>query len=131
MGEREPPTASSILVVDDDASVLAMLRAVLESEGHTVTTARSATDAIDKLQSGSFDMVITDMRMETETAGFDVVRAARLKPEAPAIVILTAYPMLEQQWREAGAAAGLMKGMPVAQFTAVIDQLLAARAQHQ
>src|SRR6185369_10508365 len=108
---------SSILVVDDDESVLAMLRAVLESEGHAVTAARTATAAIAELRSGRFDMVITDMRMETETAGFDVVRAARLRPEAPAIVIFTAYPMLEQQWREADADAGLMKGMPITQFT--------------
>src|SRR6476661_3148914 len=104
MGERETHTASSILVVDDDASVLAMLRAVLENHGHQVTSAHSAADARQKLQSGSFDMVITDMRMESETAGFDVVRAARSKPDAPAIVILTAYPMLEKQWREAGAS---------------------------
>jgi len=131
MGERETPTASSILVVDDDVSVLAMLRAVLESEGHAVTAARTAAAAIAELRSGRFDMVITDMRMETETAGFDVVRAARLRPEAPAIVIFTAYPMLEQQWRESGANAGLMKGMPITQFTEAIDQLLAAREQHR
>jgi len=131
MGERQTHTASSILVVDDDASVLAMLRAVLENHGHQVTSAHSAADARQKLQSGSFDMVITDMRMESETAGFDVVRAARSKPDAPAIVILTAYPMREKQWREAGASAGLMKGLPVAQFTAAIDQLLATREQHR
>ncbi len=121
----------SILVVDDDASVLAMLRAVLQSEGHSVIAATSAADARRKLESGHFDLVITDMRMETETAGFDVVRAARLRPEAPAIVILTAYPMLEQQWREAGADAGLMKGGPISHLTQVVDKLLAVRTQHK
>ena len=61
-----------------------MLRAVLESEGHTVVTAINAADALRKLEAGSFDMVITDMRMETKTSGFDVVRAARRSREVPA-----------------------------------------------
>ena len=131
MDEREIGPATSILVVDDDPSVLAMLRAVLESEGHTVVTAINAADAGKKLEGGNFDMVITDMRMETKTAGFDVVRAARRRPEAPTIIILTAYPMAEQLWREAGADAGLMKGMPIAQLTAEVEKLLATRAQHK
>ncbi len=130
MGESQTRTGSSILVVDDDSSVLAMLRAVLQSEGHQVTTATSAAEARKKLEAGGFDLVVTDMRMETDTAGFDVVRAASRRPERPAIAILTAYPMLERQWREAGAHAGLMKGMPVAQLTAKIAQLLDERAQH-
>lgn len=127
MEDLELVTGFSILVVDDDPPVLAMLRAVLESEGYAVTTATNAADAKNKLAAGRFDMVVTDMRMETETAGFDVVRAARLKPEAPAIVILTAYPMLEQQWRDAGASVGVMKGMPIDQLTGIVRQLLAAR----
>jgi CheY-like chemotaxis protein len=131
MGERETRTGSSILVVDDDPSVLLMLRAVLESVGHTVTTATSAADARKQLSTGWFDLVVTDMRMESETAGFDVVRAARKRSEPPAIIILTAYPMLEQQWREAGAQASIMKGTPVAQLTRIIDEVLAAHAQHR
>lgn len=131
MVDRETLTGPSILVVDDDASVLAMLRAVLRSEDYLITTAASAAEARKKLEERSFDLVLTDMRMETETAGFDVVRAARKRPDRPIIVILTAYPMLEKQWRDAGADAGLMKGMPIAQLTDRIGQLLAAREQHR
>ncbi len=131
MGHSGLPSDSSILVVDDDASVLSMLRAVLENEGHAVTVAASAAAARKELETGHFDMVVTDMRMESETAGFEVARAARRRPEKPMIVILTAYPMVEQQWREAGADAGLMKGMPIAQLTGKIAELLASRPQHQ
>ena len=125
--ESEIATGFTILVVDDDPPVLSMLRAVMESEGYAVTTATNAAEAKSKLAAARFDMVVTDMRMETETSGFDVVRAARLKPETPAIVILTAYPMLEQQWRDAGASAGVMKGLPIEQLTGVVRQLLTAR----
>jgi CheY-like chemotaxis protein len=126
MGEHTA-TGSSILLVDDEPPVLSMLRAVLESEGHAVTTATSAADARKKLLGHQYDVVVTDMRMETEAAGFEVVRAARLKPESPAIIILTAYPLAEEQWREVGADAGMMKGTPIQQFTAVVRQLLVAR----
>lgn len=127
MEDTEFSAGSSILLVDDDPPVLAMIGAVLESEGYVVTTATNATDAKIKLAAGKFDMVVTDMRMETDTAGFDVVRAARSGPEPPVIVIMTAYPMLEEQWREAGASAGVMKGMPIEQLTGVVRQLLEQR----
>ena len=131
MVDRQTSIGPSILVVDDDPSVLAMLGAVLENEGYQVMTAANAADARARLDERGFDMVLTDMRMETETAGFDVVRAARKMAEKPVIVILTAYPMLESQWREAGADAGLTKGMPIAELTGSITKLLAARAQHR
>ena len=124
----DPQTLSgSILLVDDDPPVLAMLRAVLESEGYSVTTAVSAADAREKLASGKFEAIVTDMRMESETSGFDVVRAARARSQASAIIILTAYAMPEERWLEAGAHAGLMKPVPIVQLTALIRQLLAAR----
>lgn len=106
-----------------------MLRAVLENEGHSVVGATSAADARKKLETGVFDMVITDMRMETETAGFDVVSAARRRPEEPTIVILTAYPMRDEDWRDSGAHAGLVKGMPITQLTEAVEKLLSARKQ--
>ena len=129
MEERETRAGPCILIVDDEASVLTMFRAVLESEGYTVTTASSAVEARKKLTAGKYDLVATDIRMETETAGFDVVRAARRRPEAPAILLLTAYPISEPQWREAGAHAGFMKGMPIEQLVELIQRLLAARAE--
>ena len=66
-----------ILLVDDDATVLLTLKAVLELNQFDVQTASSAAEGIEKLISGEYDMVITDSRMETDDAGFHVIRAAR------------------------------------------------------
>ena len=63
-----------ILLVDDDVAVLLTLKAVLELNRFTVETATSAAEAIEKLSSGIYHMVITDARMENENAGFEVVR---------------------------------------------------------
>ena len=66
-----------ILLVDDDVAVLLTLKAVLELHQFSVDTASSAAEAMEKLTSGVYQMVITDARMENENAGFEVIRAAR------------------------------------------------------
>src|SRR5205085_11366986 len=56
-----------------------------------------------------YQMVITDMRMESETAGYDVVRAARQQRYNPATAILTAFPGLGTEWKEKDAQSLLVK----------------------
>ena len=47
-------------------------------------------------------MVITDMRMENESAGLEVVRAAKQAPYQPAVAMLTAFPVPGSEWRDEG-----------------------------
>ena len=79
-----------ILLVDDELAILLTLRAVLEMNGFNVDTATSAREAERKMKNDLFEMVITDMRMENETAGYEVIRAARQQTYDPAVAILTA-----------------------------------------
>jgi CheY-like chemotaxis protein len=118
---------SAVLLVDDDPSVLAMLRAVLESEGFSVTAATGAGEARRKLLTGAFDVVVTDMRMETAISGFDVVRFARAQPQAPAIILLSAYSISEKDWRDSGAHAAFEKPVPIQDFVSTIRSLLLER----
>ena len=66
-----------ILLVDDELAILLTLKAVLEMNDFEVETAASAREARSKLRASTFHMVITDMRMENESAGLEVVRAAK------------------------------------------------------
>ena len=66
-----------ILLVDDELAILLTLKAVLEMNDFEVETAASAREARSKLKAGVFHMVITDLRMENESAGLEVVRAAK------------------------------------------------------
>jgi CheY-like chemotaxis protein len=81
-----------ILLVDDDLAVLLTLKAVLELHGFEVETAGSSPEAFARLESGVYHMVISDLRMETEDAGMEVIRAARRQRYDPATALLTAYP---------------------------------------
>jgi len=89
-----------ILLVDDDLAVLLTLKAVLELHGFEVETAGSSAEAFVRMKAGIYQMVISDLRMETEEAGLEVIRAARRQAYDPAIALLTAYPPSEEH-REA------------------------------
>lgn len=96
--------------------------------GFEVETAASAREALQKLGAGVFNMVITDMRMETETAGYDVIRAARQQEYEPATAVLTAYPSLGTEWKTRGAQSLLVK--PVNTMD-LLRQLEAMLIQHE
>src|SRR5208337_869567 len=113
-----------ILLVDDELAILLTLKAILEMNGFEVETAASAREAKQKLRDGVFAMVITDMRMENETAGFQVIRAAREQAYNPATAILTAYPNLGGEWKSEGAESLLVKPMNTGDLLRQIEALL-------
>jgi DNA-binding NtrC family response regulator len=112
-----------ILLADDDVAVLLTLKTVLEMDGFEVETAGSASEAVQKLQSGVFQMVITDMRMETENAGYEVIQAARKQEYDPATAILTAYPPENAEWKR-GAQSVLVKPVGTQDLVRQLEALL-------
>ncbi len=120
-----------ILLVDDELAILLTLRAVLEMNGFNVDTATSAREAERKMKNEPFEMVITDMRMENETAGFEVIRAARQQPYDPAIAILTAYPSLGNQWQMEGAHSLLVKPVNTEELLRQLEALLITHQDHK
>ncbi len=114
-----------ILLVDDELAILLTLRAILEMNGFEVETAASAKEAIEKLGNGSaFHMVITDMKMESEHAGYEVIQAAKRHASNPAVAILTAFPALGSEWQGKGADSMLVKPMNTEDLLRQIEVLL-------
>ncbi len=100
-----------ILLVDDEVAVLLTLKAVLEISGFDVDTATSAREGKSRIKHREYDMVITDMRMEDEFSGADVMIAAREAPYNPAVALLTAFPVDEESLSSMGADKMLVKPM--------------------
>ena len=113
-----------ILLVDDELAILLTLKAILEIHGFDVETAASAREAISKLKANTYHMVITDMKMEHEKAGYDVIRAANRTDYSPAVAILTAYPLLGGDWKSEGAQSMLVKPMNTDDLLRRIEVLL-------
>jgi CheY-like chemotaxis protein len=123
--------AASILVVDDETAVASSLKTVLETKGYAVVIASSAFDATAALHKDRFDLILTDLRMETENAGYDVVREARCQPYDPMVLILTAFPIAGREWRKAGAHAMVTKPVSMQQLLRTIERLVAVRRARQ
>ena len=117
-----------ILLVDDDVTVLLTLKAVLELNQFDVQTAGSAAEAVTKLAAGTYEMVITDSRMETDDAGFHVIRAARQQTYNPATALLTAYPPRNVDWRNDDVQSVLVKPIGTQDLLRQIEALL---VQHE
>jgi len=120
-----------ILLVDDELAILLTLRAILEMNGFEVDTASSAKEAERKLNGGVYEMVITDMRMETESAGYEVIRAARRQSYNPATAILTAYPSLGNEWQSQGAQSLLVKPVNTQELLRQLEALLITHQDHK
>lgn len=112
------------LLVDDDEAILQLFRTVLEMSDFEVETASSATQALECLSTGSFEVVITDLRMETYTSGFDVVRAAIQHAPRPLVIVVTAFPVPASEWRKTGADALYVKGANTMALPEQVKELL-------
>jgi DNA-binding response OmpR family regulator len=115
-----------VLLVDDEVTVLLTMKAVLEISGFEVDTAASAREGKSKIKLREYQMVITDMRMESDAAGRDVIQAARTAPYHPAVALLTAYP--DDDWADMGADKMLVKPMQTAMLIRQIEKLMDTHA---
>jgi DNA-binding response OmpR family regulator len=117
-----------VLLVDDEVPVLLTMKAVLEISGFDVDTATSAREGKSKIRSREYQMIITDMRMESDAAGREVIQAARTAPYHPAVALLTAYPVEQDDWQEMGADRMLVKPMQTPVLIRKLEDLLVSHA---
>jgi DNA-binding NtrC family response regulator len=66
------PAHAPILLIEDEASVSAFVRAALERRGYSVVQATSGSDGLEQLANGSYAGVISDIRMPGAINGADV-----------------------------------------------------------
>jgi CheY-like chemotaxis protein len=83
----------SVLVVEDEQSIRDILVELFEVEGNTVTSAELLPEALDKLRTQRFDLIVTDLRLGGKRdGGLQVMAlAGMLSPDAM-VLVLTAYP---------------------------------------
>jgi|YNPNPStandDraft_1061719.scaffolds.fasta_scaffold35153_2 DNA-binding NtrC family response regulator len=82
-----------ILVVDDEEDVRVALKRRLEREGHRVTTAGSEAEALELINAADppFDIVLTDMLMESQHSGLNILKAVVSRDIFTEVIVLTAY----------------------------------------
>jgi DNA-binding NtrC family response regulator len=82
-----------VLVIDDEESVRNNVKRRIEREGYDVDTADSQTEGIDKIntQMPSYDVVVTDMVMESPTSGLEILQTVLSRDVFSEVIVLTAY----------------------------------------
>jgi two-component system response regulator PilR (NtrC family) len=93
-GTRNEETAeraqARLLVVDDERSMRELLSIVLRREGYDVTLAENGRAAVDRIERGRFDLLISDIKMP-DMSGVDVLRAAKRIDADIVGIMITAF----------------------------------------
>ncbi len=87
-------TARKVLVVDDDVAMREMVMSLLHDVGHEANEASNKSQALDCLESGPYDAVITDVRMPGGS-GVELLKEVRAKHAGTPVILMTAFGSIQ------------------------------------
>ena len=104
------PRKPIILVVDDDAPIIMLMRSIMREYGYEARTATSGAAAIEAARAEAPDLVLLDKNMPGMSGG-DVIRALRgdVGLEKVPILLLTGDPVAQDEIDELGANGTVQK----------------------
>jgi two-component system response regulator SaeR len=107
---KDPPhaggkgNAPSILLVDDDDSVITVVRRYLEPKGFTVTAASDGLEGLALFRERRFDVLVTDIMMPG-MGGWELISAVHGEDPTLPIIIITGYAGAGGEWSEENLAS--------------------------
>lgn len=126
--DRQPQPAVSrhrrVLLVDDHHDTCIGMKRMLERHGYEITLAHSAEQAVEKVHSQDFDLLISDIGLP-DRSGYELMREVRLKKDLPGIA-LSGFGSEQDisQAREAGFSEHLTKPINFERLEKTIQTLL-------
>jgi signal transduction histidine kinase/CheY-like chemotaxis protein len=126
VGESTPPQAGSVLLVEDDEEVAALVQEMLSQLGYRVTRAASASAALGALANGrEVDLVFSDIMMPGDMNGVDLAREVRLRrPDLP-VLLTSGYAEAARRDAEAEGVRILPKPYRVDELQAALNRAVA------
>jgi two-component system response regulator AtoC len=83
-------TAHRVLIVDDEANMLHMLKTILSKEGYEIDTATNGKEGIEKVEGNAFDTILCDLRMP-DLDGLSLLKVLKEKQISSTIIMMSAY----------------------------------------
>lgn len=121
-----------VLLVDDDPASRLTLQTILRTVGYGVDTAASAAEAIEKMDAHEFELVLSDLEMESPEAGLKVLGHARMKQYRPATALLTIYQnAAARSLHRHSESAVLIQSEDVPELLTQVATLIGQRAKRQ
>jgi two-component system response regulator HydG len=117
-------TPLAILVIDDDTSHADVVAAALERISEDRTIAVSQAAAIEILRTRYFDVVITDLAMEQQQSGIEILQAVKQLSEETEVIVMTAHNSVEfavEAMRQ-GAFNYLQKPLDLKQLRTIVEK---------
>ncbi len=114
-----------VLVADDEEKMRALLKKSLEDDGHAVDAAGSLAEAKACVAKTAYDLVISDLRMERDMAGMDLLRDVKRTRPATHFVLITGFATIElgAEALNLGAYHYLIKPVKLAEIRAIARSL--------
>ena len=124
--------AKRILVIDDEALVIESLRNLLKKKGYDVSIAKNGAEALQRIEEGDFDLIVSDIRMP-DINGIEIVKKIReyLKQngkEAVPEILITGYASKEnlEEAKKLKVADYMYKPFNIKDFLDVIERNLSS-----
>lgn len=103
-GKADTPKVARVLLADSDLASRLAVKSILTAAGYAVSGAATSAEAIGKLDESEYQLVLADLRSESEEAGPGVLAYARQKEFRPATALIAA-DLLETEVPAADTAA--------------------------
>lgn len=118
----EPPL--SILIVDDDQNHAETVAACLETLGADCAVTLSEAEALQQTGSRYFDVVLTDLMLEKENSGIEILKAVKQQTEETEVIVMTGNDSVEvavEAMRQ-GAFNYLLKPLDLKQVRTLVQK---------
>lgn len=84
-----------LLIADDEPSILELLRRALSGKNIHVTGVETGEEAWELIETRRFDILLTDIHMESHSAGLDLARKVRQKHPETDVLVMTSYSLID------------------------------------
>ena len=118
----------TILVVDDDKSILRTFTRILQKSGYNIDTAETGKEAMEKAESRQYDLALVDIRLP-DMDGTDLLARLKTSLENTIKIMITGFPSLETGVKalDEGADAYLVKPVKPQELLLLIEEKLKNR----
>jgi DNA-binding response OmpR family regulator len=118
-------TKKSILVIDDDKSILRTLTRILQKAGYDVDTAETGKEAMEKFEKCQYNMTLVDVRLP-DMDGTDMLINIKETLQNTIKIMITGFPSLETGVKalDSGADAYLVKPVRPEELLMLIEEKL-------
>jgi len=130
-GGNEVTTAKkTILVVDDDRSILRTFTRILQKSGYEIETAETGKEAIEKADNRHYDLALVDIRLP-DMDGTDLLAKLKKQLQSTVKILITGFPSLETGVKalDEGADAYLVKPVKPQDLLVLLEEKLKVKEE--